>query len=118
TKVQQNPDDATLLAQVARTYLRVGQYDIAAQYYERSVMSKPDADVLTSLGGAYLYAGARDKALDAWQQAVKIDPGHADALVNIGLIKWRSDGDADGAIAVWRQMLKHNPKHPKRAQVE
>jgi cytochrome c-type biogenesis protein CcmH/NrfG len=117
-KLQQTPDDATLLAQVARTYLRAGQYDIAAQYYERSVKSKPDADVLTSLGGVYLYSGAKDKALDAWQQAVKMDPRHADALVNIGLVKWRSDGDADAAIAAWQQMLKRNPNHPKRAQVE
>jgi cytochrome c-type biogenesis protein CcmH/NrfG len=74
--------------------------------------------VLNTLGGAYHFAGARDKALDAWQRALKIDPNHADSLVNIGLVKWREQGDATAAIAAWRQMLKCNPQHPQRAQVE
>jgi len=117
-KLEKNPNDAALLAEVGKTYLKARQFDTAAEYFERSVKSKPDANVLNTLGGTYHFAGARDKALDAWHRALKIDPNHADSLVNIGLVKWREEGDAQAAIAAWKQMLKGNPQHPQRAQVE
>ena len=40
------------------------------------------------------------------------------AMYNIGLIKRQHNFDANGAVAVWKQMLKKSPNHPRRADVE
>jgi len=117
-QLKKTPDDAAVLANVGKTYLKARQFETAAHYYERSASIKPNADVLTTLGGVYYYSGAKAKAVDAWSRALKVDPNHADALVNIGLSKWHDDGDAKGAVEIWKRMLKLNPKHPHRLRVE
>ena len=117
-RLEKNPNDATLLAQIGKTYLSAQQFQTAAEYYERSVKIKPDAGVLTTLGGVYHYQGADDKALAAWNRALRIDPGNPDALFNSGMVKWQAEGDPKAAIAAWTKLLKANPNHPQRKQVE
>lgn len=117
-RLQQNPKDAAVLAELGKTYLYVRDFQRSTDYYERSVNIKPDPRVLTTLGGAYHLAGADDKAIDAWQRALKVDPAYADALYNIGLVKWQVESDPAGAIKVWNTLLKTNPNHPQRAQIE
>ncbi len=117
-KLAKNPNDATLLAQIGKTYLSAQQFQTAAEYYERSVKIKPDAGILTTLGGVYHFEGADDKALDAWKRALQIDPNNADALFNFGLVKWQYESDPKAAVAAWNRLLKANPNHPQRARVE
>jgi cytochrome c-type biogenesis protein CcmH/NrfG len=117
-KLRQTPDDAALLAEIGKIYLLTRQFPTATEYYERSVQAKPNAKVLTTLGGAYHFAGDDEKAIGAWNRALALDPKSPDALYNIGLIQWQAHGDAKSAIATWQKFLKTNPQHPKRAQVE
>jgi cytochrome c-type biogenesis protein CcmH/NrfG len=117
-KLEKNRNDAALLAQIGRTYLSAQQFQTAAEYYERSVKIKPDAGVLTTLGGVYHFEGADAKALEAWNRALQIDPGNPDALFNSGMVKWQAEGDPKAAIAAWTKLLKANPNHPQRKQVE
>lgn len=117
-KLEKNPNDAALLAQIGKTYLSAQQFQTAAEYYERSVKVKPDAGVLTTLGGVYHYQGADDKALAAWNRVLQIEPGNPDALFNSGMVKWQTEGDPKAAIAAWTKLLKANPNHPQRKQVE
>lgn len=117
-ELKTKPKDADLLARIAKTYLSAHQFDTAAEYYERSATIKADPRVLTSLGGAYHFSGADDKALAAWNRALQADPNYADAMFNMGLVKWQSQSDAKGAIAIWTTMLKKNPNLPRRAYVE
>jgi cytochrome c-type biogenesis protein CcmH/NrfG len=117
-KLKANPNDAEVLAEIGRTYLLAHEFETAIGYYERSVKIKPDPRVLTTLGGAYHYMHADDKAMESWNRALQIDPTCADALFNVGMVKWQSQGDVNGAIAAWEQLLKTNPDHPQRTQVE
>lgn len=117
-KLQANPNDSDLLVQVARSYLAAHQFSTAASFYERAAAVKPSAKVFVSLGSAYYYSEAPDKALAAFQRALALEPGSADALFNIGILKWQSFGDPQGAVGAWQQLLKANPNHPRRAQVE
>src|SRR5512140_3408344 len=117
-KLLENPNDAAALAELGKTYLYIRDYQKSASYYEQSVRIKPDPRVLTTLGGAYHLGGADDRAIDAWQRALKIEPGYADALYNLGLVKWQSQGDPAAAIQAWTTLLKANPNHPQRAKVE
>ncbi len=117
-KLKEDPNDPVLLAEAAKTYLYAHQVDTAIEYYEKSVKIRPDAKVLTTLGGAYHFSGNDDAALDAWNRALKVDPNYADALVNIGLVQLQSKANPEAAIEAWTRMLKNNPNHPQRAKVE
>lgn len=117
-KLQKSPDDPSLLAELGKVYYQRGQFRMAAEYYQDSVRVKPDAIILVKLGGAYHNDGDVDKAIDAWNHALRLDPNNPDALFNIGFVKWRAQGDTKAAITVWQKLLRTNPNHPKRAQVE
>lgn len=117
-KLQANGNDPELLSQIGSSYYAAHQFKTAASYYERAVAVKPTAKSLTSLGNAYFYGEDPDRALAAFERALALEPGSADALFNIGIIRWQSQGDPQGAVAAWQKLLKANPKHPRRAQVE
>ena len=112
------PDDPELLAKVGYVYYATRNFKAASEYYRRSVDNKDDVVVRTELGRAYYYAGDAHGALAEFEKILKSDPNNANAMFNIGLIKWQQNFDADGAVAVWRLMLKKNPNHPHRAEVE
>ena len=116
-RLRQSPDDPFLLAEIGKIYYQTRQFPMAAKYYEDSVRVKPDAAVFVKLGGAYHLEGDDDKAIGAWNHALRLDPNNPDALFNIGFVKWRA-GNRKAAIAAWQKLLKTNPNHPKRAQVE
>lgn len=117
-QLQSTPNDAELLAKVGYIYYAARNFKPASEYYKRSVDIKDDLVVRTELGRAYYHAGDPDSALAEFENIVKIDPNNATAMYNIGLIKWQHNFDANGAVAVWKQMLKKNPNHPRRADVE
>lgn len=117
-KLQDSPNDPELLTQIAASYYAAHQFGVAASYYERLVAAKPTAKSLTSLGNAYYYAQDPEKALAIFQRAVALEPGFPDALFNIGMIKWQAQGDPKGAVEAWQKLLKANPNHPRRQQVE
>ena len=117
-RLRQSPDDPFLLAEIGKIYYQTRQFPMAAKYYEDSVRVKPDAVVLVKLGGAYHFGGDDDKAIGAWNHALRLDPNNPDALFNIGFVKWQAQGNRKAAIAAWQKLLKTNPNHPKRAQVE
>jgi cytochrome c-type biogenesis protein CcmH/NrfG len=116
-RLRNSPDDSFLLAEIGKIYYQMHQFPMAAKYYEDSVRVKPDAVVLVKLGGAYHFDGDDDKAIGAWNHALRLDPNNPDALFNIGFVKWQA-GNRKAAIAAWQKLLKTNPNHPKRAQVE
>jgi cytochrome c-type biogenesis protein CcmH/NrfG len=117
-RLQMSPDDPPLMAEIGKIYYRMRQFQMAAKYYEDSVRVKPDAVVLVKLGGAYHNSGDDDKAIGAWDHALRLDPANPDALFNIGIVKWQAQGNRKAAIAAWQKLLETNPNHPKRAQVE
>lgn len=117
-RLRELPDDPFLLAEIGKIYYQMRQFSIAAKYYEDSARVKPDAVVLVKLGGAYHFDGDDDKALGAWNHALRLDPNNPDALFNIGFVEWHVKGNPKTAIAAWQKLLKTNPNHPKRAQVE
>jgi tetratricopeptide (TPR) repeat protein len=117
-QLNQNPNDAKLLADIGNRYYVGHQFDTAIEYYTKSLAVKADPNVLVQLANAQHYSGASDKAIATLNRALEIDPKFANALFNLGMLKWKTDGDAAGAINAWQQLLKTNPNHPNRAKVE
>ena len=117
-KIKSNPKDAGALAETGKTFFSAHQFEKSAEYFERSAKIHPDADVLTTLATAYHHAGQEDKAIDALQRALEVDPKFANALFNLGMLRWQAQSDPKGAIEAWQTLLKTNPNHPKRETVE
>jgi len=117
-QLKSDPNNAEVLAKVGSVYFRSGQFPQAAEYYEKSVKAKPTANGYVSLSNAYHYAGQDDQAIAMLNQALQVDPKSADALFNLGMLNWRVKNDPKAAIDDWERLIKSNPKHPKRAQVE
>lgn len=63
-----------------------------------------DADLMARL--AYLEGGSAAEKL--YEQALRLNPAHPAANVNLGLLRARK-GDLAGAVALWRAALKLNP---------
>jgi cytochrome c-type biogenesis protein CcmH/NrfG len=118
SQLQSTPNDPELLSKLGHIYYVTQNFKEASTYFKRSVDIRDDAIVRTELGRAYYYAGDPDDALAEFDHVLKSDPDNANAMFNVGMIKWQSKSDADGAVAAWQQILKKYPNHPRRAEVE
>lgn len=117
-QLQSKPDDPELLSKLGYLYFVTKNFKEASTYFKRSVDIRNDAIVRNELGRAYYYAGDPDDALAEFERVLKSDPDNVNALFNVGMVKWRSRFDGEGALAAWQQILKKYPDHPRRAEVE
>jgi cytochrome c-type biogenesis protein CcmH/NrfG len=117
-ELQKDPNNADLLAKAGSVYFRAQQFPASAEYYERAAKAKPAAETFVSLSNALHYAGSDDRALEALNRALQLDPESPNALFNLGMLKWQAKNDPNGAVEAWQRLLKANPDHPRRAQVE
>jgi len=64
-------------------YLKQGKYDIARSLFEALMaLESRDAYDLQTLGALYLETGKNLQALNTIEQALKLDPSHAETLLN------------------------------------
>lgn len=113
-----DPNNPALLAEIGNVYYDTQNYPEAIQYYSKSLAAKEDPNVRTDMGTAYFYSGDSDTALAEFSKVSKANPKFENALFNTGMVKFQGKMDVDGAIAAWEQILKDNPNHPKRADIE
>ncbi len=118
-QLKERPTDPDLLYKIGNLYYDAQQFPEAVKYYEQSVKINPNStDVRTDLATAYHFMGESDKAIGEYDEVLKIDPKHANALFNEGMVKWQDKMDAKGAIASWKRLLDRNPDYPKKDQVQ
>jgi cytochrome c-type biogenesis protein CcmH/NrfG len=100
-------------------YRSTHQFETAEEYFRKSLAVDPkNADVRTDMAACMFYTGNVDGALNELNQALKYDPKHAGALMNIGIIEIKAKNDAPAAVASWEKLLKLNPDFPQKSQVE
>jgi cytochrome c-type biogenesis protein CcmH/NrfG len=117
-KLKDNPQDVSLLTSIGNVYYDSSQFKEAIGYYEQALKIKPnDPDLRTDLGTAYFSIGNADRALAELDQALKVDAKHANALFNVGVVKWQGKMDVDGAVAAWNKLLEMHPDFPQRERV-
>jgi tetratricopeptide (TPR) repeat protein len=120
-QLKADPKDAKLLFQVGKVYESAHQFKEAVSYFDQSLAEDPrDVNVLTEKASCLYYLGDADSAIAAFSRALQYSPNDARALFNLGMVRWQSKGDAKGAVELWQQLLKTNPKlpSPNKAQVE
>jgi cytochrome c-type biogenesis protein CcmH/NrfG len=108
-----------LLVNVGNIYYDAKQYPTAVEYYQRALKQQPnDTSVRTDMATAIWYTGNADRALAEFQKVLSYDPNKANALFNMGIVKWRGKNEAAGAIALWQKLLATSPNFDERAKVE
>lgn len=118
-KLKTDPNNASLLVQVASIYKSAHQFKEAAGYYDRALKSDPKNVVArTEMASCLYYDGDVDGALTQLQQSLKYKPTDPNSLFNLGLIKWKGKNDPAGAITTWQQLLKTNPNLDRKPIVE
>lgn len=118
-ELKTDPKNAKLLVQVAALYNSTHQFRDAADYYNKALQVDPKNVVTrTDLASSLYYQGDAGAAIRELQKALKYSPNDVNALFNLGMIKFKGEGDPPGAIAAWQQLLKTHPDLDRKATVE
>ena len=118
-QLKATPNDADLLYKIGNLYYDAQQYPQAVKFYESCLKINPKAtDVRTDMATAYHFMGESDLALKEYNEVLKVDSKHANALFNEGMVKWQDKKDMSGAIVAWKHLLETNPNYPQRDHVQ
>ena len=86
-----------------------GKNDQAIALIERSLAAAPDQADWFSVA-SFQSDGQLDKAIGAYQRAIALDPGHANAHSNLGVLL-RATGKTAEAETAYRTAIRLNPDH-------
>lgn len=76
------------------------------------------ADVLTDLGTMYFRVGKPAEAVGAYLQAIASDSAHANAWMNLGVVRKEAFGDTAAARQAWERVIQLSPSAPEAARVK
>jgi tetratricopeptide (TPR) repeat protein len=86
------------------------RFDDAIAAYEKALALDPEnANVWTDLGVMYRRQGDPKKAVNAFDQAIGIDPQHEISRFNKGIVLFHDIKDEKGALDAWESLLAVNP---------
>jgi tetratricopeptide (TPR) repeat protein len=118
-QLKSNAKDADLLYKIGNLYYDAQQYPEAVKYYEACLKINPKANaVRTDMATAYHFMGQSDRALQEYDEVLKVDGKHANALFNKGMVEWQDKQDMSGAVDAWKKLLASNPNYPDRDRVQ
>ena len=118
-QIESEPNNAELIAKVGNIYYDTQQYPVAVDYYQRFLKVQPtNTNVRTDLATAYWYMGNVDGAIAEFNKALSYEPNKANALFNLGVVKWQGKMDVNGAVAAWQKLLDTNPTYENKDKVE
>lgn len=119
SQLNNDPNNVKVLVQVAGLYSATHQFGDAVSYYRRALAVDPkNVPARTEMASCLYYTGDVEGALGQLQQSLSYDSKNANALFNLGMVKWKGKNDAAGAIAAWQTLLKTNPKLDRKPVVE
>ena len=95
-----DPKSYEALVEMGNIQYDLGDFTKAVGFYERARVLRDDsADVMTDLGVAYKESGNPTKALELFEKAAQLGPGHWQSLYNAALVKLFDLNDPVGAQA-------------------
>lgn len=111
-RVEQNPNDADAVLQLAYMNFQIQNWLRAQELFEQYLKLRPnDPNATTDLGISYLQTNQFEKAVEVFRRAHQIAPEYWQAYFNevIGLA---SAGRMDEAAQVMTQLQKMQPSNP------
>ena len=113
--IVKNPNDVDALVQLGDMYMDATKFPQAAEYLERAVAVRDDANVRTDLGICYKQTGDLGHALTEFQRAVVMAPDQWQPLFNeaIVLVDLHRKDEARALTAKLQQMRPGDPEVQK-----
>jgi tetratricopeptide (TPR) repeat protein len=106
-----NPRDFHALMTIGTAYHRLGRIDDALRYMERAALDYPSsAEPVSRLANLALSGNEKDiaKVVRLMEQAVKLDPGNAGYLYNLGWL-YDQTGDGNQAVHYYQRAIRSSP---------
>lgn len=118
--VELDPDSVRYRYHLARAYYYNQQYENVVKECGEILKRDPrHADALTVMGSAYLLLDQYQKAIDAHEAALKIDPTNIYAQFNLAFACWQAN-DKERARREWQKyidMAGDNPSQKKFVEI-
>jgi tetratricopeptide (TPR) repeat protein len=97
-----DPINAAALRVLLSNLAELGEHEKAKQRIDSALGAHPDDAVLNELHGRVLSAEGKspEKAREAFDRALELDPKHAEALVGLAVVSAKAD-DVDAALAFY-----------------
>ncbi|MBN2804176.1 MAG: sulfatase-like hydrolase/transferase [Deltaproteobacteria bacterium] len=111
--VKEDPENARFVSDLANVLVELKKYDEAQKYLIEIIKAHPtDAKYTLQLADSYIKSGNENKALDAFNATLVLDPLNVNALFNGGMLyinmkKWAE------AKELFKKIIKENPKNAK-----
>jgi cytochrome c-type biogenesis protein CcmH/NrfG len=116
--VEQAPQNAALVTNLANKYYDAGRYDDAIRYYQKALALDPgNISVLTDLGTAHFYAGRPDEAIGFYNRSLALDPRHVQSLHNLVIVNLQGRKDIAGARAALDRLKSVDPGNSSIAEL-
>ncbi len=123
-----DPNQAKVRLNLGSTYLRQGSADAyrdAVRQFVQAARIAPDDPLARELEGlAWFRLRQYDRSLEAYQQALEIDPDSAEAYRGVGVAHMgmylndpRNETLRDLAIEAWRRSLSIDPDQPRLVEL-
>jgi tetratricopeptide (TPR) repeat protein len=81
---KENPQDTDVLMAVGLVEKRMGKYAEAEQRFSLGARLAPTSCAFNNLGNVFLVTNRLDLAMEAYQQAARLDPSRAETYYNLG----------------------------------
>jgi len=118
-QLKTDPNNAETLNHLGILYKSAHQFKVAEDYFQKSLQADPkNANVRTDLASCMYFNGDADGAIAQLRKALTYDPKHSGALMNLGIIEYKSKNDTKAAVAAWEKLLKTNPDFDQKELVE
>jgi tetratricopeptide (TPR) repeat protein len=115
---QKDPKNLSAWVELGNLYFDSNQPKEAIEAYNQYLAVKPDnADVRTDIGTMYRKLGNFDRAIEEYKKAAQSNPKHINSRYNLGLLLLHDKQDIKGAIKVWEEYLKVDPKNERAGRV-
>lgn len=108
--VEQNPQDADAVLQLANMNFEIRNWQRAAELYQRRLTLRPeDPDVLSDLGICYREMGELQQALETFDRAQEIAPDHWQSRFNEVVVQALDLGNFEAAEKVLDELRAIRP---------
>ncbi len=109
-RMQQYPDDSTLLVQLAELYQKQNDYPKALELYQKAIKQNPNnTNLRKKLGALYAETGKTSQAVAEWQKLVTGGANRSDRHQQLGTL-YLSHKMYPEAIAAYQQAIRLNPQ--------
>ena len=115
---KQNPDDASVRADLGRLYMDAGRDEDAVVWLRSALEIEPrNLDARNHLALSLLNLGRLDDAVATFEETLRLEPDHPASLLGLGRVKLYLQQDINAGLAMWERLLAVAPSSTEAQSV-